>query len=189
MARVLGLALLALLAACGARAPVAAAPAPQVRAEIERAERAELARDHLTARRHYAAAVAAAVATRDPASIRFARRELADTLISWGELADAGAQLEQLVAVAPRDAASWHDLGMIRHALGDDPGALAALVAARRLVPSDPRPRIALAALHWKRGDRAAARLEYQALLSLELPDRVRDKVTWALAQLGPAGR
>ncbi len=177
--------LLLSLAGCAHRAaPAAAAPAPAVRTEIERAERAELARDHFAARRHYEAAVAAAVAANDPASIRFARREFADTLISWAELAEAQGQLTKLVAVAPADAASWHDLGMVRHALADEPGAIAALATARRLVPAEPRPRIALAALYWKRGDLAAARLEYQALLTLELPDRVRDKVTWALAQL-----
>ena len=33
-------------------------------------------------------------------------------------------------------------------------------------------------------GDRAGARVEYQALLDLDLPDPVRAKVTWAIAQL-----
>jgi cellulose synthase operon protein C len=178
------LAVLAGLAACAGRAAGPPPISPQVRAEVELAERAELARDHAAARRHYDVAIARAVAAGDPASLRFARRELAETLISWGELAGAEDQLEHLVAAAPEDAAGWHDLGMVRHGLGDGDGAIAALARARRLVPGDPRPRIALAALYWKRGDQQAARAEYQALLSLELPDRVRDKVRWALDQL-----
>lgn len=180
--------LVTLLAACGARGPAAPAAAPplspRVRAEVELAERAELARDHFTARRHYEAAVAQAVAAADLAAIRFARREFAETLISWGELTLAAAQLEQLVAAAPDDAAAWHDLGLVRHGVGDLPGAALALGRAKELRPRDPRPRIALAALQWKRGERDAARREYQALLELDLPERVRDKVTWAIEQL-----
>lgn len=172
------------LAGCGARSASPPPVAPQIRAEVELAERAELARDHAAARRHYEAAVRRAVAAGEQESVRFARREFTDTLISWGELAEAGAQLEQLVALVPDDAAAWHDLGMVRHGSGDDRGALAAMGRAKALLPDDPRPRIALAALLWKRGARGEARAEYQALLGLELPDRVRDKVRWALEQL-----
>jgi tetratricopeptide (TPR) repeat protein len=171
---------------CGAR-PAPPRPAPvaaEVRRLIDEAERAELARDHFVARRHYEAAVAAAVSAGDTASIRLARRELAETLISWGELGAAAAQLEQLVAAAADDASAWHDLGLVRHGAGDLPGAAAALARAKALQPRDPRPRIALAALQWKRGDKAAALVEYRALLELELPDRVREKVRWAIRQL-----
>lgn len=173
---------------CGAAAPrPAPAPAEAVRAELDAAERAELARNHAVARRHYEAAIAAAVAApppRDLPSQRLARREYAETLISWGELPAAAAQLAALVAVDEQNAAAWHDLGMVRHALGELPAAISALTTARRLAPDDSRPRIALAALYWKRGDLAAARAEYQALLELPLPERVRDKVEWALGQL-----
>jgi Flp pilus assembly protein TadD len=174
------------LLACGHAPPPAAATAQPVRAELDLAERAELARDHATARRHYEAAVVAAMgaAGRDLPSLRLARREFAETLISWGELPAAADQLAALVAADPRNAAAWHDLGMVRHALGDGPAARAALTQARSIVPSDPRPRIALAALYWKLGELAAARAEYTALLELSLPERVRDKVTWALQQL-----
>lgn len=178
---------LGLLLACGHAPPPAAAPASPVRRELDLAERAELARDHATARRHYEAAVAAAVAAgSDLPSLRLARREFAETLISWGELPAAADQLAALTRADPRDAAAWHDLGMVRHALGDGPAAIAALARARAIAPSDPRPRIALAALYWKLGDLPAARAEYTALLELSLPDRVRDKVTWALQQLSP---
>lgn len=155
-----------------------------MRTELALAERAELARDHAAARRHYEAAVVAA--GRDLPSLRLARRDYAETLISWGELPEAAAQLTALVEVDPKNAAAWHDLGMVHHALGQAPAAVAALGQARALAPSDPRPRIALAALYWKLGDLPAARAEYTALLSLSLPDRVRDKVTWALEQLAP---
>lgn len=173
------LALALALGACGhARPPE---PSTVVRAEVERAEQAEKARQHDVARTHYQRAVAEA---KDPPSIAFARREYAETLISWGEVAEAIAQLEGAVAAQPNDAAAWHDLGILRHNQGDDLRALDALEHARDASPKDPRPRVALAALRWKRGDRAGATVEYRALLDLDLPDRLREKVKWALAEL-----
>jgi Flp pilus assembly protein TadD len=155
-----------------------------VRDEIAQAETAEKARQHEVARAHYQAAVAHA---HDPKSVHLARREFADTLMSWGELPEAIAQLEGAVAAEPDDAAAWHDLGILRHQQGDDPGAIAALEHARTLRASDPRPRIALAALRWKRGDRDGARKEYEALLQLDLPEATRAKVKWAIDELGKA--
>ncbi|MEZ4359140.1 MAG: tetratricopeptide repeat protein [Kofleriaceae bacterium] len=174
---------LALMVACGT-APAHPRPDADVRAELELAERAELARDHLTARRHYDAAIAKAIARADRAAERFVRRELAETLLTWGELGEARAQLEAVVAIAPRDAASWHDLGIVRHGAGDVSGAVVALSTAARLAPEDPRPRIALAALYWRHGRHAEARRAYEELLRLELPPRVREKVRWALQRL-----
>jgi tetratricopeptide (TPR) repeat protein len=181
-----GACLVALLA-CGARSatgslPAASAVQPEVQREIERAEQAERARDHVSARRHYEAAIARA--NGDARSTTVARREYAETLISWGELAAAATQLEAVVTVAPGDAASWHDLGLVRHGLDDRSGAIAALETAKRLAPRDPRPRVALAALRWQHGDLATARREYEELLVLDLPDRLREKVTWAVATL-----
>jgi tetratricopeptide (TPR) repeat protein len=154
------------------------------RAEVELAERAELARDHLTARGHYERAARDAARAGDTAAERFARREFADTLLSWGEVSAARHQLERIVALSPRDAASWHDLGMVRHGDGDVPAAIAALATAAQLAPADARPRIALAALLWRHDQRDAARQQYQALLRLELAPAVRAKVEWALEQL-----
>ncbi len=171
--------MLALIAACGHPAP--RTPSDAVRAQIDQAETAERARQHDVARGHYQQAVAAA---KDPPSISFARREYAETLISWGEIPEAIAQLEVAVTAAPNDAAAWHDLGIPRHNQGDDVRALAALERARDASPRDPRPRIALAALRWSRGDLAGATTEYKALLELDLPDRLRDKVKWALGEL-----
>lgn len=169
-----------MLAAC---AHPATGPSAGTRSAIDRAEAAELKRDHAAARAAYEDAVAHAP---DPPSEIFARREYASSLESWGEIPGAIVQLEAIVRLDPRHAPSWHDLGILRHAQGDDAGALHALRTARDLAPTDPRPRIALAALLWSTGDRAGAAAEYRALLGLELPDRVRAKVEWALTQLEP---
>ena len=172
-------ALLLALAACAAAPP--RAPSNLVKADIDRAETAERARQHEVARAAYVQAIADA---HEPSDVAFARREFAETLISWGELPAAIAQLEAAVAARPDDAASWHDLGILRHHEHDDAGALAALERAREITPDDPRPRIALAALRWSRGDVPGATSEYRALLELDLPERLRAKVRWALEQL-----
>jgi tetratricopeptide (TPR) repeat protein len=170
-----------LIAACAHPAPTG--PAAATRAAIERAEDAELHRDHATARARYQDAIAHAP---DGPSQIFARREFASTLEAWGEVPGAIAQLEAIVALDPKHAPSWHDLGILRHAQGDDAGAATALRTAEALAPTDPRPRIALAALLWSQGDRAGAAAEYRVLLGLDLPVRVRTKVEWALHQLEP---
>ena len=36
----------------------------------------------------------------------------------------------------------------------------------------------------WKRGDKASATREYRAMLALDLPERLRAKVEWALTEL-----
>lgn len=167
------------LAACAA-APPPVAPSPTVRQQVASAEDAEKARQHDVARTRYEAAIASA---HEPVDIAFARREYAETLISWGELEPAIAQLEAAAAAHP-DAGTFHDLGILRHHEGDDAGATLALERAKELAPNDPRPRIALAALRWSRGDTAGATTEYRALLQLDLPDRLRTKVQWALDQL-----
>jgi len=169
------------LAACAHAAPAAPGPAAAVRAEVDRADTAEQARRHDLAREHYQRAIALA---RDADSIGFARHEYAETLVTWSELPEARAELEIAVAAQPGDASAWHDLGLLRHHDGDDPGAIEALARAEQLAPRDVRPRTALAALYWRRGDKASAAREYRGMLALELPDRVRAKVEWALAEL-----
>ena len=168
------------LAAC-AHTATPRGPAAAVRAEVDKAETAEKARQHDVARAHYQRAIAAA---RDAESIAFARHEYAETLVSWGEAPEARAQLEIAVTANPADAGAWHDLGLLRHYGGDDPGAVQALRRAAQLAPRDTRPRTALAALYWKRGDRADAAREYRGLLELDLPDRLRAMVEWALTEL-----
>ena len=162
-------------------AHAATGPSAATRAAVERAEAAELRRDHAAARAAYQQAIAGA-ADRD--SQVFARREYASSLEAWGEVDAAIAQLDAVVALDPRHAPSWHDLGILRHARGDDRGALAALATAESIVPDDPRPHLARAALLWQTGETRGATAEYEVLLTLELPQRVREKVEWALGQL-----
>jgi Flp pilus assembly protein TadD len=175
-------------AACGgARVRTAtppSGPTADVRSEITQAETAELARRHDVARAHYERAVASA---HDPVSVFFARREYAETLITWGEDEAAVIQLERALdarPASPGSAAAWHDLGILRHHRGDVPGAITALTRARELAPRDVRPRVTLAAVRWRAGDRAGAEAEYRALLALDLPPRLRSKVQWALGEL-----
>ncbi|MGE0869446.1 MAG: tetratricopeptide repeat protein [Kofleriaceae bacterium] len=157
------------------------APSEAVRGEVERAEIAERARQHEVARDHYRRAIALA---RDPMSEAFARRELAETLISWGEYDGAVLELEAVVRLAPEHAAAWHDLGLLYHQRRDDVRAIASLEHARMAAPRDPRPRISLALLRWKRGDLSGATREYRDLLELDLPAGLRAKVQWALDEL-----
>lgn len=166
-----------------------------VRVELERAEVAELRRDHDVARAHYERAISAA---HDPASRHLAHREFGETLATWGEHSQARAHLEAAVAAAPSDAMAWQMLGIVRHALGDVDGAFAALERSKQLAPRAWIPRRDLAVLHWSRAEgrgadpdpevaalhRVAALAEYQAMLSLELPPRLRDKVRWAIGVL-----
>ena len=181
MRRVRALAAALCLAAACAHSPAPRGPTAEVRAEIARAEAAEKARRHDVARAHYERAIAAA---RDPDSTAYARHEYAETLVSWGEAPEARAQLEAAVAAKPGDPGAWHDLGLLRHQAGDEPGAIQALARAEELAPRDVRPRTALAALYWRLGDRTNAAREYRAMLELDLPDRLRAKVEWALAEL-----
>jgi tetratricopeptide (TPR) repeat protein len=182
------LCLVVAIAACGGRAAPARpeAPAVDVRAEIEQAETAEKARRHDVARTHYERAVAAA---RDPASIWFARREFAETLATWGEYPAAITHYEAALAAKPEDPIAWHDLGMLRFNQGDSAGAIAALERSRELAPKDFRPRRELGVIRWKLGDLAGAATEYKQMLALELPDRMRAMVEWAVAALAAKQR
>ncbi|MFN0248912.1 MAG: tetratricopeptide repeat protein [Kofleriaceae bacterium] len=163
--------------ACGGRAT----PSAPVRVAVEKAETAEKARKHDDARRHYQAAIATA---KDPASIAFARREFADTLITWGEYPEATAQLEGVTRASPSDPSAWHDLGMLYFNRGDAARAIVSLEKARSLAPEDERPRKTLAVIKWKRGDFEGARAEYRGMLELPLPEKTRASVEWAIADL-----
>jgi tetratricopeptide (TPR) repeat protein len=169
----------ALLVACGGRQQPRE-PSTSVRGEVELAEQAERKRQHDVARAHYDNAIALA---HDPASTAFAHRELAETLASWGEFQEAAAHFETSVKLVD-DASAWHNLGMLRHKLGNVPGAIAALEKARDLAPDNYQPRRSLAVIRWNAGDLAGARTEYQAMLELELPDKLREAVKTALQEL-----
>lgn len=168
------------LAACG-RAPAPKAPIDSVRANVARAEDAERVRRHDEARTHYERAVAAA---HDPASRNFAHREYGETLATWGEVEAAKGQLEAAVTADANDPIAWQMLGIVRHKLGDIPGAFAALETSKRLAPRAWIPRRDLAVLHWSLGHRAEALAEYKAMLELDLPARLREKVEWAISEL-----
>ncbi|HEY4180794.1 MAG TPA: tetratricopeptide repeat protein [Kofleriaceae bacterium] len=186
MKRVAALVCALALAACAHGQHASPPPDDTTKREVAAAEAAERHRQHDVARTHYEAAVAAA---KTPESIAFARKEFAETLISWGEYPAATTQLETVVSVRADDAAAWHDLGMLYHHAGDEGRAINSLEKSRALAPNDPRPRVTLAVLRWKAGDLAGAKTEYQDLLKLDLPDRLREKVEWAIRELSkPAG-
>jgi tetratricopeptide (TPR) repeat protein len=203
-ARVVVLSLIAVaLGACtpkGSTTPGNTASRDVVRAEIEAAEDAEKQRDHEVARAHYEAAVAAA---HDPRSAGFAHREYGETLATWGENEAARTHLEASVAAVATDPMAWQMLGILRAKLGDSAGAFTALERSKQLAPRAWVPRRDLAVLHWSLGEgrtadpdpavaathRAAALAEYKAMLDLDLPDRLREKVRWAIDVLSRPAR
>jgi tetratricopeptide (TPR) repeat protein len=170
------------LIGCGGKKPVVMAkPTATVKSEIDLAEAAERKRRHDVARVHYERAIAIAT---DPPSAAFARHKFGETLATWGEYREALAQLEQSVQAVGDNAIAWHDVGIVRHKLEDVPGAIAALERSRALAPEEVQPRVSLGVIRWKSGDLAGAKKEYEELLELELPDRLRTKVKWAIDQL-----
>jgi Tfp pilus assembly protein PilF len=151
------------------------------RYHLNMAENAERARQHDNARAHYRAAAAA---THDRAATAEIAKRFADTLASWGQLDEATTQLEFCVAQAPQRADAWHDLGMLRYQTHNIAGAITALQQSIAVLPTDPRSRIALAALHWSTSQWALALAQYEALQQMDLADAVKQKVTWAIATL-----
>ncbi len=169
--------------ACGANKPAASEPSDTVKRWIRRAENAEQNRDHEVARKHYERAIAEA---KDAVSVGFARREFAETLATWGEIDSARGQLEKAVAARPDDPIAWQMLGIVRasDAVKDIDGAFEALERSKELAPHSYIPRRDLAVLHWKLGHKKKALAEYKGMLKLDLPNRVRDKVEWAIEEL-----
>jgi len=194
-------AILVLLAACSHPSPRGPAARDPVRVEIEAAEAAEAKRQHFAAREHYERAIAAAERRGDASAIGYARREMAETLATWGENDAARTQLEAAVVATPSDAIAWQMLGILRAKAGATAGAFAALEKSKAIAPRAWIPRRDIAVLHWSLGDgrardpdpakaaahRAAALAEYEAMLELELPDRLREKVQWAIGVLSQA--
>ena len=166
-------------------------PPPQdpraiVKADIARAEDAELHRKHDVARTEYERAL---VDAKDPHTAALARREYAETLGTWGETAKAVGLLERAVELAPADPAAWNDLGVFYHLAGNDGKALAALEKSKALAPRDWRPRRQLAMLLVVMHDYDRAEAEYRAMLDLDLPDRLRAAVHKALELLAAQPR
>jgi len=162
--------------ACGASTP--APVAPETKAQVAAAESHERARRYDRARAGYERARRQAP---DPRSRAWAGRKLADALVAWGEYHAAEHALEALLEITPGDASAWHDLGVLRHRRGDASGAETALRRAVEHAPSDPRPRVALAALLVNQRRFGEALAEYERLLELDLPQRTRTAVHEAM--------
>ncbi len=167
--------------ACGTPAAKRPALDASTKALVKRAKAQERKRRYDKARLLYLQAKREATNDFNRA---FAGRSYALALIFWGEYATAETELEGVVRLHRRDVASWHDLGMLRHRRGDLPGAEQSFRTAIALRKHNPRSRIALAALLWKAKRYKDALTEYEGLLTLELPDRVRNKVQWAIGVL-----
>ncbi len=184
------------LAACAAATPPPKQPSALVRADIDRAETAEKARQHDVARTAYLQAIADA---HDPASEGLARSDYGETLLTWGEIDEGIRQLQRAVVAAPEVPAAWHDLGVALHHQGQLAEAASAFEHAKHLEPRAIKTRIALAGVRWKIATECfanhgaadvcahavdATKAEYRAILDFDVPDRLRERVHWALEQL-----
>lgn len=175
------LALLVVMIACGGATPAPEKPGRGTQDLLARAEAAEKERryDHADALYRQARREAP-----DPASGAAAALAHGRALIFWGEYDQAEEALEEATRQAPGNAGAWHDLGMVRHERDDPAGAEAAFRRSIAASPRDGRPRLALAALLWKQRRHPDALREYEALAGLELPERVREQVQWAITTL-----
>lgn len=125
---------------------------------------------------------ASRLAPRDPVGPRTGGLRAA----AWGELELAEPRLEEAVRRGPKDAESWHALGVVRVKSGDLVGAEAAY---RRGVSSDPKGlpnRLGLATLALLKGDAERVLHEYDIILRTH-PDFADAELgrSWALVRLG----
>ena len=120
----------------------------------------------------------------DPPSRAYASREHGRALAHWGRDELAQAALEDAVASDPGLADAWHDLGILRYRAGQTEAAERALSRAARLEPTDPRPRVALAALHVNARQFDQARAMYRELYDLDISAPMREAIDEALALL-----
>ncbi|MDE2490554.1 MAG: tetratricopeptide repeat protein, partial [Elusimicrobia bacterium] len=88
-----------------------------------------------------------------------------------GRLARAEKDLRRAIALAPRDAVYWSDLGVLRYRRGDAPGAESALRRALSLDPSLPAAALSLGVLLEKNGRDAAALALYERTLAAPVAD------------------
>lgn len=126
--------------------------------------------------------VAARRSPRDPAGPRTGGLRAA----AWGETALAEPRLAEALRRDPRDARTWHALGLVRASGGDLEGARAAYQAGLVADPTNPDNRIGLATVALLRDDPAAVLVEYDALLTdhPRLADAHLGR-SWALVRLG----
>lgn len=174
---------LALVGCGGAPRKAAETPDAKVRAEVELAQDQEQLRAYDRAREHYERAIA--LAAEDPEALAYAHREFASALIFWGEYLEAINELKRSLQADPRQIQAWHDLGVLQ---AQDPEqhevALAALERALALDTSEPRTRVAIAALLMRMGRFREAQAHYQVLLTLDIPPSMASAARRALSIL-----
>jgi tetratricopeptide (TPR) repeat protein len=113
--------------------------------------------------------------------------ERAVALARAGTLGGAATLFRQALALEPRRADLWNDLGVILVRSGDLPAGIAAFREALALRPADPEAHRNLAVALERRGQAGAAIRHYQAFLDSagpEHPDRA--EVGRRLAAIGP---
>lgn len=122
------------------------------------------------------------VAPTDPAGPRTGGLRAA----AWGELEEAEPRLAEAVRRGPKDARTWHALGVVRIKLGDLSGAELAYRAGATADPRGLDNHIGLATLGLLRDDPRAVLAEYDAvvLLSPDFADAQLGRA-WALVRLG----
>jgi Flp pilus assembly protein TadD len=125
---------------------------------------------------------AAEVAPRDPEGPRTGGLRAA----RWGEHEVARPRLEEALRRAPRDAATWHALGVVCLALGDIPAAEHAYRSGLMADPHALENRIGLATAALLQDDPASALREYETILA-ERPSFSDAELgrSWALIELG----
>jgi tetratricopeptide (TPR) repeat protein len=125
---------------------------------------------------------ASEVAPRDPEGPRTGGERAA----RWGEHELARPRLEEALRRAPRDAGTWHTLGVVCLGLGDMPGAEHAYRSGLVADPHALENRIGLATVALLQNDAAAALREYETILA-ERPSFADAELgrSWALIELG----
>ncbi|HUH04532.1 MAG TPA: tetratricopeptide repeat protein [Kofleriaceae bacterium] len=174
------------LSGCGPKpAPREPTIAPVTLGWIARAEEQEKVRQYNQARLLY---LRAKRESPDDPSRAHAAAAYGSALIFWGELPAARRELVEAVRLQPNRPGTWHDLGHVEHQLGDVAAAERALRQSIRIAPRDPRSRVSLAALLVRARRFAEAIGQYEQLLELELPDRVRKAIEQTLPRLRAMG-
>ncbi len=125
---------------------------------------------------------AAELAPNDPAGPRTGGMRAA----AWGEVELAEPRLAEAARRDPKDARTWHALGLVRARLGDLEGAERAYQAGLASEPRETDNRVGLATLALLRDDPRAVLREYDALLAVHpaFADAHLGR-SWALVRLG----
>jgi len=128
---------------------------------------------HLAGERPAAARVLEAALERDRDYVP-ALNALGIVYLTSDRLEDAIATHERAAALKPDNEIAYYNLSLAYHRQQDYDTALARGERAAELEPSNPHPRVALALIHWERGETAAAQERYQQAIALD--GRYRDR-------------